>query len=165
MAAAASLDDVRLLAVRGSLDQAHAALDALLANEPAHVPALLLKATLLLDGREAEQALAFFERAVAAAPRSSEALNGLARGLHALGRDEEALRIAETARGCLDEGENFRQAAPVYLTIVWCLREGRRFREALAAADEGLARCPDAILAQWASVVEEELAEAEKEQC
>jgi len=163
--AAASFDDVRLLAVRGSLEQAHAALDALLADEPAHIPALLLKATLLLDGREAALALALYQRAVDAAPRSSEALNGLARCLHALGRDEEALRIAESARGCLDEGDNFRQAAPVYLTIVWCLREARRFREALAAADEGLARCPDAILAQWASVVEDELAEAEKEEC
>jgi hypothetical protein len=32
-------------------------------------------------------------------------------------------------------------------------------------AEEGLARIPDAILAQWAATVEEELAEAEKEQC
>ena len=35
----------------------------------------------------------------------------------------------------------------------------------LAAAEEGLSRCSDAILAQWASVVEEELAAAQKEEC
>ena len=58
-----------------------------------------------------------------------------------------------------------RQAAPVYLTLVWCLREKRLFREALDVAEEGLARIPDAILAQWAATVEEELAEAEKEEC
>lgn len=141
------------------------ALDALLAEEPSHVPALLLKAGLLLDDRDGDTALELYRSAVAAAPRSAEALNGIARCLHALGRDDEALASAEVARSLLDEGDNFRFAAPVFLTIVWCLREKRRFKEALAAADEGLARCPDAVLAQWASLVEEELAEAEKEEC
>ena len=32
-------------------------------------------------------------------------------------------------------------------------------------AEQGLARIPDAILAQWAATVEEELAEASKEGC
>jgi tetratricopeptide (TPR) repeat protein len=98
-------------------------------------------------------------------PRSAEALDSLARCLHALARDAEALETALAARGLLGEGDNYREAAPVYLTLVWCLREMRRFREALAMAEEGLARTPDAILAQWASTVEEELAEAEKEEC
>ena len=160
-----AFDRAQLLAARGSLAEALGAVDAFLAREPLHVPALLLKAGLLLDSRDGDAALELYERAAAADPRSAEALNGLARCLHALGRDEEALNLAEAARRLLDEGENFRFAAPVYLTIVWCLREMRRFREALAAADEGLARCPDAILAQWASLVEEELAEAEKEEC
>lgn len=142
-----------------------AALDALLAEEPQHLPAMLLKAGLLLGGREEGAALALYRSAVDIAPRSAEALNGLARCLHAQGSDAEALEAAESARSLLGEGDNFRHVAPVYLTIVWCLREQRRFRDALAAADEGLARCPDAILAQWASVVEEELAEAEKEEC
>jgi tetratricopeptide (TPR) repeat protein len=161
----AAFDRAQLLAARGSVADALTALDTLLAEEPSHVPALLLKAGLLLDDRDGDAALALYRRAVAAAPRSAEALNGIARCLHALGRDDEALSSAEAARGLLDEGDNFRFAAPVFLTIVWCLRERRRFREALAAADEGLARCPDAILAQWASLVEEELAEAEKEEC
>jgi tetratricopeptide (TPR) repeat protein len=162
---AATFDRAQLLAARGSLDEALAAVDALLAEDPAHVPALLLKAGLLLDAREGDVALALFERAAVAEPRSAEAQNGVARCLHALGRDDEALAAAEVARRLLAEGDNFRFVAPVYLTIVWCLREKRRFREALDAADEGLARCPDAILAQWASLVEEELAEAEKEEC
>jgi tetratricopeptide (TPR) repeat protein len=165
MRAAASVDHARLLAAQGSVDEALAALDALLADDPDDVAALLLQASLLLELREGERALSAFERAARAAPRSAEALSGLARGLHALGRDDEALSVAEKARGLLGEGENFRYAAPVYLTIVWCLREKRHFREALAAAEEGLVRCPDAILAQWASQVEEELAEAEKEEC
>ena len=165
MPAAASFDHARLLAVRGSVGEALGALDALLAEEPDHVPALLLKAGLLLDSREGDEALATYERATATAPRSTEAMNGLARCLHALGRDQEALAVAERAKALLGEGDNFRHAASVFLTIVWCLREMRRFREALDAADEGLARCPDAVLAQWASLVEEELAEAEKEEC
>jgi tetratricopeptide (TPR) repeat protein len=163
--AAAAFDRAQLLAARGSVAEALRAVDDLLADDPGHVPALLLKAGLLLENRDGEAALALYQRAAAAEPRSAEALNGVARGLHALGRDDEALAAAESARRLLDEGDNFRFAAPVFLTIVWCLREKRRFREALAAADEGLARCPDAILAQWASLVEEELAEAEKEEC
>lgn len=154
-----------MLSARGSVAEAVTALDAVLAEEPAHLQALLLKAGLLLGAREEEGALALYRRAVDVAPRSAEALNGLARCLHAQGFDVEALGVAESARGLLGEGENFRHVAPVYLTIVWCLREQRRYREALAAADEGLSRCPDAILAQWASLVEEELAEAEKEEC
>jgi tetratricopeptide (TPR) repeat protein len=156
---------VRILAARGSVEEALAALGALLESEPRHVPALLLKASLLLEGREGEQALELCERAVAEEPGSSEARNARARCLHALGRNGEACREAEEARRILDRGDNFRQAGPVYLTLVWCLREQRRFKEALAMAEEGLDRCPDAILAQWASVVEEELAEAEKEEC
>ena len=65
----------------------------------------------------------------------------------------------------LGEGDNFAQTAAVYLTLVWCLREMRRYREAIAVAEEGLARMPDAVLAQWATRIEEELVEAEKERC
>ncbi|HET7291934.1 MAG TPA: tetratricopeptide repeat protein [Vicinamibacteria bacterium] len=158
-------EDARLLAARGHTRDALAALDAVLGEEPDHVAALLLKASLLLETREGEAALDLHERATRLAPESAEAWNGLARCLHALARDQEALSAAERARGLLPVGDNFRQASPVYLTLVWCLRELRRYKEALAAAEEGLERCPDAILAQWAGVVEEELAEAEKEEC
>ena len=65
----------------------------------------------------------------------------------------------------LGEGENFRHAASVYLTLVWVLRELREYQQALDLATEGLERCPDAILAQWATLVEEELAELQKEEC
>jgi len=75
------------------------------------------------------------------------------------------LAEAERARALLDEGDNDLQAGPVYLTLVWCLREMRLFREALAMAEEGLRRVPDAILANWAATVEDELAEAQKEEC
>lgn len=161
----ASFDRAQLLAARGSVGEALEAVDALLTQDPDHVPALLLKAGLLLDARKGDEALVLYERAAAVQPRSAEAVNGVAMCLHALGRDDDALAEAERARLLLDEGDNFRFAASVYLTMVWCLREQRRFREALDAADEGLARSPDAILAQWASLVEEELAEAEKEEC
>jgi tetratricopeptide (TPR) repeat protein len=161
----AAFDEARLLAARGELSDAEGALDAILERSPAHVGALLLKASLRLEQREGEQALSFFRRAVELAPRSAEALNGLARCLHALGRDTEGLDVAQAARESLAVGDNFRHTAPVYLTLLWCLREQRRFKEALAVAEEGLARTPDAVLAQWASVVEEELAEAEKDEC
>lgn len=159
------LDRARALLVSGRRDEATAALDAILAGEPVHLGALQLKAGLLLEDREGEEALALYEMAARAWPRSAEAWNGLARGLHALGRDHDALAAAEAARELLGEGDNRLQTAPVYLTLVWCLRELRRFKEALAVAEEGLAAIPDAVLAQYASLVEQELAEAEKEEC
>src|SRR5262249_11021064 len=158
--AVATFEEARLLAARGDVSEAAGALDAILATHPEHVGALLLRARLLLEDREGEAALALCRRAVGVAPRSAEALNAVARVLHALGRDADALETALAARGLLREGDNYRETAPVYLTLVWCLREMRRFREALDMAEEGLARTPDAILAQWASTVEEELAEA-----
>lgn len=158
-------DAARILAAQGRAAEANQALDALLRASPDHVGALLLRGSLLLEARDGEQALRCFERATQVAPQSSEAWNGLGRGLHALARDEEALAAAQRARELLPVGDNFRHTSPVYLTLVWCLREMRRYREALAAADEGLDRCPDAVLAQWAGVVEEELAEAERERC
>lgn len=161
----ASFEDARLFAARGQGADAVRELDALLADDPAHVPALLLKASLRLSAREGEEALGLYERATAAAPESAEAWNGLARCRHALGLDGPALAAAHHARSLLPLGENFRYASSVALTLVWCLREVRRYREALEIASESLERSPDAILAQWASVVEEELAEAEKTEC
>ena len=158
-------DRARALVVSGRRHEATAVVDEVLAAEPAHLGALQLKAGLLLEDREGEEALALYEKATRAWPRSAEAWNGLARGLHALGRDHEALAAAEAARRLLGEGDNHGQTAPVYLTLVWCLRELRLFKEALAVAEEGLAAIPDAVLAQYASLVEQELAEAEKEEC
>jgi Tfp pilus assembly protein PilF len=160
-----ALQEAQMLLARGDLGPARAALEKVLDREPSNPEALLLRAHALLQNREEQHALEAYERAVRAAPRSAEALNGLARCFHALARDEDALVAARSALDLLDEGDNFRQSGPVYLTLVWCLREMHRLREALTTAEEGLARTPDAVLAQWASVVEEELAEAEKERC
>jgi tetratricopeptide (TPR) repeat protein len=159
------LERARFLAVSGRGEEAHAALDDVLAADPDHLAALELKAGLLLETRDGEAALVLYERAARVWPRSAEAWNGLARGLHALGRDLPALAAAQEARRLLGEADNFRHAAPVYLTLVWCLRELRLFKEALAVAEEGLAVIPDAVLAQYASLVEQELADAEKERC
>jgi tetratricopeptide (TPR) repeat protein len=155
----------RWLAALGRLDEARAALAAVLRASPDHLGALLLRATLLQEERQDEPALEVCRRAVEAWPRSAEALNGLARCLHALGRHAEALECARRAQALLAEGDNALQAAPVYLTLVWCLRELRRYREALAAAEEGLERVADGVLAHWASVVEEDLARAERQRC
>jgi tetratricopeptide (TPR) repeat protein len=165
MDAAETFTHAQLLASRGDTPEAHRALDALLAQEPVHLGGLLLKTQLLLEARRDEQALALVGRAVTAWPRSSAALDARARCLHALGRDEEALADARAAAALLGEGDNFRHAGSVYLTMVWCLRELRRYREALEVAEEGLRRTPDAVLAQWASQVEDDLAHAERERC
>jgi tetratricopeptide (TPR) repeat protein len=162
---ARDFDEARLLAARGELGRASALLDSILERQADHQGALLLKASLLLESRRDEAALELCDRAVRASPRSVEALDARARCLHALGRDEEALAVAESARRLLGEADNYKHGGPVYLTLVWCLRELGRRREAVAVAEEGLARWPDAVLAQWASLVEEELAEAEKERC
>jgi len=161
----ALFEDARLLAATGCLAEAHRALDGLIAAEPDHLGAVLLKARLLLDDRESEEALALYRRAAHRWDRSAEALNGLALCLHSLGHDDEALSYAERARSLLGEGDNDRETGPVYLTLVFCLREKRLYREALAVAEEGLERCADAVLAHWAGIVEDELADAEKERC
>jgi tetratricopeptide (TPR) repeat protein len=159
------IDDVRVLLAQGRLDEALAAVDRQLGEDARDVDALLLKATILAECREEHEALALCRRAVDLAPRSAEAWNAVAVRLHEQRRDVEALTAAETARGLLEEGENFHHISAVYLTLVWCLRELRRYPEAVAVAEEGLLRCPDAVLAQWATVVEEELAESENNEC
>lgn len=161
----ADLGAARLLAVRGDAAGALAVVDELLSRDPDDLEALLFKGAVLLEQREPELAVAVQRHAVAAWPESSAAWNGLAQALHAEGAHDEALEAARGARDRLSLGDNFRHAGSVYLTLVWCLRELRRFREALAAAEEGLERTPDAILAQWATLVEEELAESQKEEC
>ena len=165
MDAGATFDRARLLAATGRAAEAAALLAEILQDDPGHLGALILRASLHAEDRQWEEALALRQRAAELWPRSAEALNALARALHALGRDEEALAVAERARGLLGEGDNFVQTAAVYLTLVWCLRERRRFREAIAAAEEGLRRMPDAVLAQWATQIEEEMVAAERERC
>ena len=161
----ADFDRARTLAAMGRLAEAVLLLDAILAEDPAHLRALILRATLHSEEREWERALELYERAARLWPRSAEALNAYARCLHARGQDQEALKVAHAALAVLGEGDNFTQTAAVYLTLVWCLREMRRYREAIAVAEEGLARMPDAVLAQWATQIEEELVVAEKERC
>ena len=162
---AATFDRARLLAATGRGSEAVALLAEVLESDPAHLGALILRASLHAEERQWEEALALRQRAAELWPRSAEALNALARAFHALGRDEEALAVAERARDILGEGDNFVQTAAVYLTLVWCLRELRRYREAIAMAEEGLRRMPDAVLAQWATQIEEEMLAAERERC
>ena len=155
----------RMLAGMGRDEEAAAAVEEILAADPRHLGALLLKAWLAADDRDWDGSLAITREAAALWPGSAEAQNALARCLHEMGRDEEALERAQAARALLDEPDNARHAPAVYLTLVWCLREMRRFREAIAAAEEGLERTPDAVLAQWATQVQDELIAAEKERC
>ena len=159
------LAHARARAARGEMAASLATLDQVLAARPDHLPTLMLKGTLLLEARQEEAALAVHRQAAAAWPRSSESLCGLARCLHVMGRHEEGLALAEEASRLLDEADNFRQAGPVYLTLAWCLRDLRRPAEALRVAEIGLSRTADALLAEWASVLEEELAAAERERC
>ncbi len=159
------LDRAAALRALGRDAEAEGMVSAALAEDPEDLEALLLLAALRADTRDLDEALILHERAARAWPRSAAALNGLASCLHALGRVDEAIQAAQAARRVLGEGENFRETAPVYLTLVWCLRDLRRYAEALDLAEEGLGKTPDAILAEWASVVERELHEAQKERC
>jgi tetratricopeptide (TPR) repeat protein len=159
------LEKARMLVARGRTDEASVLLDEALAADPADEGALSLLAEIKLEARAEAEALALARRAAALWPRSAQARSGLARCLHAVRDDDAALEEALEARRLLDEGDNRRHAAPVYLTLVWCLREKRKLREALAVAEEGLARVGDAVLAHWAGTVEEELAAAEQEEC
>jgi tetratricopeptide (TPR) repeat protein len=159
------LREARLLAATGRDEEAMAAVEEMLDEAPEDLGALLLKAELWQQSGASEAAETLYQRAVGIAPSSAEAWNARARCLHALRRDDEALDAAERARALLGEPANAVHAPAVYLTLIWCLREKRLFREALAAAEECLARTPDAVVAEWASQIEHELAEAERERC
>ena len=161
----ALVERARILIAQGRGDEAEGFLDEALLSDPAHEEALLLQAERRLEARAEDEALALFRRAGTLWPRSALARSGLARCLHAMHDDDAALAEAEEARRLLEVDDNFRHAAPVYLTLVWCLREKRLLREALATAEEGLGRVGDAVLVHWAGTVEEELAEAEQEEC
>ncbi len=163
--AAVDLDRAQALRIMGRDGEATELVAAALAADPDDLDALLLAATLRLDARDDEAALALHRRAAQLWPGSAAALNGLARCLYSLGNNAEALEAARSARRVLGEGDNFRHTASVYLTLVWCLRDLRQYREALELAEEGLAKMPDAVLAEWASTVERELAEAQRERC
>lgn len=150
----------------GRDEAAAEAIEEILGADPRHLGAILLKAWMHGEDREWDTALALTREAAGYWPRSAEAQNALARCLHGMGRDDEALQCAQAARDLLDtDPANAVHASAVYLTLVWCLREKRRFREAIAAAEEGLQRAPDALLAQWATQVQDDLIAAEKERC
>ena len=159
------VEKARILVAQGRGDEAEGLLDEVLRTNPANEEALLLQAERRLEARAEDEALALFRRAAALWPRSALARSGLAGCLHAMHDDDAALAEAEEARRLLAVDDNFRHAAPVYLTLVWCLREKRLLREALAMAEEGLTRVGDAVLAHWAGTIEEELAAAEREEC
>ena len=159
------LAEARLLLAQDRIAEATSLVEGFLEADPAHEGALLLLAEIRMASVREEDALRLYRRAVDLHPGSAEARNGLARGLHALHEDDLALAAAREAHRLLNTADNARHAAAVYLTLVWCLREKRMLREALAAAEEGLHRVSDAVLAQWAGTIEEELAEAEKERC
>jgi tetratricopeptide (TPR) repeat protein len=157
--------EARLLAHQGRSAEASALVGELLAEHPSHAPALLLQGQLLDEGHQPLAALTCYEQATALAPGSAAAWNARARQLRALGRGDEALSAVSRAREVLALEENFAETGPVYLTLLLCLRDQRRYLEALAAAEEGLARTSDAVLAEWASQVEQELARAQEERC
>ena len=160
-----SLSEARLLVAKERVGDAVALVNGILEAEPGHEGALLLLAEIRMASAGEEEALALYRRTVGLHPESAEARSGLARCLHALHHDDLALAEAREAYRLLATADNARHAAAVYLTLVWCLREKRMLREALAAAEEGLHKVGDAVLAQWAGTIEEELVEAEKERC
>lgn len=157
--------EARLLAATGRAAEALEAAEAILDDWPDDVAAVLLKAGLLQQRGAGEAAMALYDRAVALGPQSVAAWNERARCLHELRRDDEALESAQHARTLVAASTEVAQVPAVYLTLIWCLREKRLYREALAAAEECLARTPDAVVAEWAGQVEQELAEAERERC
>jgi tetratricopeptide (TPR) repeat protein len=155
----------RLLTAQGRRDEAVAQIDELLTRQPLCVAALLLRGDLWDLRREPAAALQAYAQASVAAPESAAAWNGQARQLRALERRADAFAAAQRARELLSQGDNFVQTGSVYLTLVWCLRDEHRFREALALAEEGLRKSSDAVLAEWATQIEEEWANAEQDRC
>lgn len=137
----------------------------LIAAHPDAAEAWLVRADALQALQRESEAEAALREAVRLDAGSAAAWNALARLLHAQARDREALAAAEAAHALLDEPRNARFASAVALTLVWIHREARRYREAVACAEEGLARSPDAVLAQWATDVQREWDASQREEC
>jgi tetratricopeptide (TPR) repeat protein len=160
-----ALLEARLLAARGEPSAALAAVDEVLQADPDQPEALLVRAEALQALQREPEAESALRRAIALDPDSAAAWNALARLLHATARDVEALEAAESAHRQLGLPRNARHVSAVALTLLWIHREARRYREAIACAEEGLARCPDAVLAQWATDVQREWDAADKDRC
>ena len=157
--------EAKLLAHTGRPEEALAAANAVLDAEPEHLEALLLKALLLQEQGAFESALALYERMARLAPEAILAWNDRARCLHALRRDGEALEAARRAQALLAHPLNAAHLPAVSLTLIWCLREMRLIHEALDVAEACLARTVDAVVAEWAGQLEQELTESERERC
>ena len=161
----ARVREARLLAHTGRPGEAMAAANAVLDAEPEHLEALLFKALLLQEQGASESALALYDRLARLFPEAIEPWNDRARCLHALGRDREALDAARQAQVLLAHPLNAPHLPAVSLTLIWCLRELRQFHEALDVAEACLARTVDAVVAEWAGQLEQELRECERERC
>jgi len=155
----------------GLKDKALARCDQALAQEPAHVRALVTRGLALLLSQRHEDAVLSFDRALALRPEMAEALNYRGQSLHALGREQEALASydaalrlhpgyaeAHNSRGVvlavLDRHEEataaFRQALACHerhpealFNLGMQLQNARRYDEALAHYEAALAAKPD----------------------
>ncbi|HEY7410801.1 MAG TPA: tetratricopeptide repeat protein [Vicinamibacteria bacterium] len=156
--------EARVLALVERREDALALLDQVLAAVPNHLGALVLRSDVLCALGRPGEALVYAREAVQGWPTAAVAHSALARCLEALGQAPEALQAAQESRRLL-AGAEPGEAAVVFATLVGCLRHARLFREALAAALEGHERTGDAILAEWAVEIEQELAAAERERC
>lgn len=155
------LDQARLLLAQGAAAEATRLLRAC----PPDRASTLLKAEAALMLRDEAGALDLYTEALRQWPDSVQVWSAYAHALQTLERYEEGLAASERARSLLTSSPGSALAAPVYLALVLCLRGLRRYREALAAAEEGLSRIPDAVLAEWASTIEDEWHEAERDRC
>jgi tetratricopeptide (TPR) repeat protein len=162
---AGALARARSLTAAGRAAEALALTRALVASAPDDPEALSAHAEALLGAEGPEPALSVYTRAAALAPEHPAGFAGWARCLHDLGRTAEAVAPARRAVSLALSTDDLRALPAAALTLVLCLRELRRYREALAAAEEALARVPDAVLGEWASEIEREWAEAERERC
>lgn len=91
----ASMLQAQALHALGHADEALAALDQVLAREPAHAGALESRGNLLLERDEGEAGMACFRRLREVAGDTPEVLCNLSSGLLQLGRPAEALDVVE----------------------------------------------------------------------
>jgi predicted O-linked N-acetylglucosamine transferase (SPINDLY family) len=94
-----SYQEAAALYQAGRRSEAAAALDAVLAREPEHAEALLLRAVLAIEANQAEAAAKLVQRLVALRPDYPEARLTLGHALLDLGRTDEALRSFRDAIG------------------------------------------------------------------
>ncbi|CAN5438069.1 tetratricopeptide repeat protein [soil metagenome] len=166
------MNDANRALSEGRFADAERACDAIVSALPTNVAALVLAGVIRAQQKRHDQADVFFERAVAADPRSAPASLWLSMSLLPLGRASEALEAAQRSIAlnpadlmarhqvgrCLVELGEYSKAEPILREVATAVPKVAIVQQSLGMALYGLKRNAEAIKALHRSALLEESA-------